>query len=73
MLFHLSHQIFVLDLSGPRAAIAAFTLSVFTDNSEVAYVSLLMKVLFGTPGLPGLFSAYLSTTIRFSRIGIENF
>jgi len=33
--FYLSHQIFVLSLSAPCLAIAAFTFSVFTDNSEV--------------------------------------
>src|SRR5678809_867301 len=51
--FYLSHQILVLNLSGPCLDIASFKFVVFTDNSEVGYVSLLINVPFGTSGLFG--------------------
>ena len=50
---YLSHQTRVLNTSGPITAIAAFTLSVLTDNSEVGYPILLINVPLGTSGLLG--------------------
>lgn len=50
---YLSHHTLVLNLSAPCAAIAAFILAELTDNSEVGYVSLLIKVPFGTSGFVG--------------------